>query len=63
MDDQSTEDSGVGNFSEQLWGVLRERGHLGDIVNCCQVEAFTGKEIGRAGQDLIEALDSVGSDG
>jgi hypothetical protein len=27
VDDQFTEDSGVADFNEQLWRVLRERGH------------------------------------
>jgi len=28
VDDQFTEDSGVADFSERLWRVLRERGHF-----------------------------------
>jgi hypothetical protein len=27
VDDQFTEDSGVADFNEQVWRVLRERGH------------------------------------
>lgn len=33
MDDQFTEDSGVADFNEQVWRVLRERGHLEQIAS------------------------------
>ncbi|HVA08148.1 MAG TPA: hypothetical protein VNG12_15530, partial [Acidimicrobiales bacterium] len=32
VDDQFTEDSGVADFNEQVWRVLRERGHNRHIV-------------------------------
>ncbi len=32
VDDQFTEDSGVADFNEQVWRVLRERGHLEQIA-------------------------------
>ena len=32
VDDQFTEDSGVADFNEQVWRVLRERGQLTENV-------------------------------
>jgi hypothetical protein len=35
VDDQSTESSGLGNFSEQVWSVFSERGHLHALRSLC----------------------------